>query len=71
MFIRYPVYMLVRGRAKNDLSSKCKISNTNNLRITATCHAHLQTLTKTHANLKKDLAKIVGDATKKMTMSKL
>ena len=30
-----------------------------NLRITAKCHAHLQTLTKTPAKFQKDLAKIV------------
>ena len=64
MFTRYPVYMLGRRRAKNDLSSKCEISNTNNLRITATCHAHFQTLTKLHAKFQKDLAEIVGDVIK-------
>ena len=32
----------------------------NNLRITAKHHAHLQTLTKTPAKLKKDRAKTIG-----------
>ena len=41
------------------LSGKCKVIKIN-LRITAKCHAHLHTLTKTHAKFQKDPAKTVG-----------
>ena len=55
------VYMLWNKWSKNWLSSNCKKSYKNNLRITAKPHAHLQTLTKPPVKFQKDPDKIVGE----------
>ena len=44
----------------NAVNPDCEKRTKINLRITAECHAHLQTLTKTFAKFQKDLGKTVG-----------
>ena len=74
------LYALVGLHAllETDLSSNCKNVTKFNLRITAKCHVHLQTLTKTPAKFQKDPGKIIGGValclnaiSPKMTMSEL
>ena len=57
-FTRYPASKCYKP--KNDEVRTAKNVTKMNLRITAKCHAHLQTLTKTPGKFQKDLANTIG-----------